>query len=101
MSEGKAVDSKNVRERMMAKTMEHLRSEIGDSEMYLNAAIAMEDAKDADERIVSGLYEMAKDEYSHAYFLREYLLEHEEAIPEECEKAFKSLEMHIRRVFQR
>lgn len=94
------VEKKNVKEDMIEKVKERLHSEIADSKMYLDAAIAMENADNADQEVVMGLYEMAKDEYSHAYFFKNYLDKHDIDIPESCEKSFKELEAHVHRVFR-
>lgn len=104
MSDVKEVSStstvKNVKENMQKKVVERFHAEIADSKMYLEAATAMEDRDGTDANIVAGLYEMAKDEYSHAYFLKKYLDEHDIDIPEACEKNFKDLEVQIKKVFR-
>lgn len=101
MSDDKAnVTSKSVKECMIDKVVERLHAEVADSEMYLAAAVAMEKAAGTDDKMVLGLYEMAKEEFSHAYFLREYLIDHDEHIPDECEKAYRDLEARVYRVFR-
>lgn len=92
--------SKSVKERMIDKIVDRLQAEVADSEMYLEAAAAMEKAAGTDDKLVLGLYEIAKEEFSHAYFLREYLIDHDEHIPDECEKAYQDLEARVYYVFR-
>ena len=66
----------------------------------LEAATAMDERDGTDVTMVAGLYEMAKDEYSHAYFLKKYLDDHNVDVPETCEKSFKDLEIQIKKVFR-
>ena len=104
MSEIKEVNSaltvKNVKENMQKKVIERLHAQISDSKMYLEAATSMDERDGTDVTMVAGLYEMAKDEYSHAYFLKKYLDDHNVDVPETCEKSFKDLEIQIKKVFR-
>lgn len=46
------------------------------------------------------LLEMSKDEFTHAYFIHSFMIEHDIAIPEEQEKEFEHLKNKMKEFFQ-
>lgn len=73
-----------------------LINEIADSHKYCQMAEA---AKENDSDAYKYFTEMAKDEYTHAYFIHNYLIEHDVFIPEEREVAFKELKEKMKSYF--
>lgn len=63
--------------------------EISDSKKYYHMAKIADRAGDDED--CHYLTEMAKDEYTHAYFIHNFMKEHDIHIPEEQEKAFEEL----------
>lgn len=82
---------------MIEMFKENLPGEIDDTEKYLDLAKSLTN-EDVD--IIRGIYEMAKDEFSHAYFIRKCLMIKGIVIPVETEQKFKSLEMRVEKVFR-
>lgn len=78
---------------IIKKFQADLKDEIQDSNVYMDMAEAAE--KDGDERLMRGLYEMSKDEYTHAKFIHETLIMCGVAIPMDQTNEFKNLEKRI------
>ena len=78
---------------IIKKFQADLKDEIQDSNVYMDMAEAAE--KDGDERLMRGLYEMSKDEYTHAKFIHETLIMGGVAIPVDQTNEFKNLEKRI------
>lgn len=72
--------------------------EISDSKKYHRMAKVMEKAGDHDD--CHYLTEMAKDEYTHAYFIYNFMVDHDMHIPEEQEKDFKELKEKMGKYFR-
>lgn len=76
-----------------------LSDEIDDAEYYVNVAKDFE-CKCEDKNIARGFYEIAKDEYTHACFIRECMMRECIDIPEATECRFKSVEAKIKHIFR-
>lgn len=72
--------------------------EIADSRKYLHMAKVAEKADDYED--CHYLTEMAKDEYTHAYFIHSFMEEHDICIPEEQEKDFECLKETMKGFFR-
>lgn len=71
--------------------------EIADSKKYLCMAKVAEKAHNEDD--CHYLLEMAKDEYTHAYFIHSFMEEHDIQVPEEQEEEFMRLKDKMREFF--
>lgn len=72
--------------------------EIEDANAYFDMAKLME--HEGQTSVAHGLYEMAKDEYTHAEFIRKYLIDTGIYIPSEQISMFDELEERICRKFR-
>lgn len=72
--------------------------EIEDANAYFDMAKLME--HEGQTSVAYGLYEMAKDEYTHAEFIRKYLIDAGIYIPSEQISMFDELEERICRKFR-
>lgn len=71
--------------------------EIADSKKYLCMAKVAEKAHCEED--CHYLTEMAKDEYTHAYYIHSFLHEHDIHVLEELEEKFEALKEHIQEFF--
>lgn len=71
--------------------------EIADSKRYLCMAHIAERAGDNED--CHYLTEIAKDEYTHAYFIHNFMIEHDIHIPEEYKHEFEELKETMRSFF--
>lgn len=72
--------------------------EIADSKKYLHMAKVVEKADDYED--CHYLTEMAKDEYTHAYFIHNFMVERNIHIPEEQEEEFECLKETMKGFFR-
>lgn len=72
--------------------------EIADSKKYHHMAKIAEKAHCEED--CHYLMEMAKDEYTHAYFIHNFMKEHDIHIPEEHEEEFEHLTEEMKGFFQ-
>lgn len=72
--------------------------EISDSKKYMYMAKIAEKAKDYNDHHY--LMEMAKDEYTHAYFIHDFMVDHNIDIPEEQEEEFNKLRDMMKSLFR-
>ena len=72
--------------------------EIEDANTYFDMAKLME--HEGQTSVAHGLYEMAKDEYTHAEFIRKYLIDNGLYIPTDQTNMFDALEERILRKFR-
>lgn len=77
---------------------EHLPDEIHDSKKYMHMAKSAEEHGNAD--LAGYLYEMSKDEFTHAEFIHGYLKETGIHIPDEQAVAFEELKYKAERIFR-
>lgn len=77
---------------------EDFAEEIADSKKYLHMAKVAEKADDYED--CHYLTEMAKDEYTHAYFIHSFMEEHDLDISEEQEKEFECLKDTMKGFFR-
>lgn len=73
--------------------------EVNDSNTYLDMAKAAE-GESSNEHFIKGLYEMAKDEYTHAKFIHEMLVDWGCEIPENELMKWHMLKERVDRVFR-
>lgn len=71
--------------------------EIADSKKYLCMSKIAENANC--EETCCYLLEMAKDEYTHAYFIHDFMCEHDMHIPEEDKREFEKLKEKMKEFF--
>lgn len=97
-------DSKGTKDKPMTmgevadKLADDFEDEIGDSRKYLcMAKVAEKSGNGSDSHY---LYEMAKDEYTHARFIRDFMEEHDIEIPEDQDSRYHKLEEEIERIFR-
>lgn len=96
-------DVKNKKHKMMSmedvsKELEKdFGEEISDSKKYLCMAKIAEKAHSEDD--YHYLTEMAKDEYTHAYFIHNFMVEHDICVPEEQKKEFEELKEKMKEFF--
>lgn len=98
---GKGKDKKHklmTMEDVAKQLSDNLSDEISDSRSYLCMANIAERANDYDD--CHYLTEMAKDEYTHAYFIYKFMKEHDICIPEDQEKDFECLRETMKDFFQ-
>lgn len=97
-------DSKGSKDKPMTmgdvadKLVDDFEDEIDDSKKYLCMAKVAE--KSGNEHDSYYLYEMAKDEYTHARFIKDFMEEHDIEIPEDHEERYHKLEEEINRIFR-
>lgn len=72
--------------------------EIDDANKYCDMAKAAEEL--GWDRTAEGFYEMARDEYTHAVFIKDVMETYRVPIPEEHHKKFHELEERIEETFQ-
>lgn len=77
---------------------EDFLDEIEDSNKYCNMAMAAEEMGNT--KLASGLYEMAHDEYTHAHFIHDNLVDWGCEISEKEALKWHELEERIRRKFR-
>lgn len=72
--------------------------EMKDSETYFKMC------KEADEmgndELANALFEMARDEYTHAEYICEFLKEHGQSIPDDQMKSWKSYKAEVEDMFR-
>lgn len=78
---------------------EDFLDEIEDSNKYCDMAMAAEEAGHV--KLAKGLYEMAYDEYTHAYFIHNNLVDWGCEIPEKEMMKWHELKERIHRKFRR
>lgn len=83
---------------IMDKFKSELPDEIEGSHDYLKMASCAEEM--SYHNLSRGLYEMAKDEYTHAKFIMDTLLDNDIAIDSEQSAKFKELEGKIHKLFR-
>ena len=71
--------------------------EISDSKKYLCMAKIADNAGDYHD--CHYLTEMAKDEYTHAYFIHDFMKRHDISIPEHLSKCYRELEEEMAQFF--
>lgn len=71
--------------------------EISDCKKYMHMAKVADKAGDYDD--CHYLTEMSKDEYTHAYFIHSFMIEHDMCISEEHEKEFECLKETMKDFF--
>lgn len=74
-----------------------LSDEISDSRKYFCMAKIAEKSHNEDDSHY--LFEMSKDEYTHAYFIHSFMLEHDMRIPEDQEVEFEELKEKMKEFF--
>lgn len=97
------IDDKDKKHKMM--TMEDVANEladdfadeISDCKKYMHMAKVADKSGDYDD--CHYLTEMSKDEYTHAYFIHNFMVEHGICIPEEQEKDFECLKEKMKEFF--
>lgn len=77
---------------------EDFPDEVHDSNAYLDMAKSAKEMHHYE--LAKGLYEMGFDEFTHANFIHEVLVEHGVEIPYEQKEEWKSLEERIHRLFR-
>lgn len=78
--------------------MEDFPDEINDANKYLDFARMAK--KHGDEEIAEGLIEIAKDEYTHAHFIREILIDEGLEMKPGVNEAFEMLKKRVERIFR-
>ena len=98
MSEGKGKHHKMMTMEDVSKCLEKdFAEEIADSKKYFSMANIAEQARcEEDARY---LLEMAKDEYTHAYFIYDFMCEHDINVPEHQKREFEDLKNRMREFF--
>lgn len=92
--EGKMMTMEDVAEQLM----ENFADEIADSKEYFHMAKIADKFGDLED--CHYLTEMAKDEYTHAYFIHSFMMEHDMCIPEDHEKEFECLTNMMKDLFR-
>lgn len=72
--------------------------EIADSKKYFRMAKTVEKVGDREDCYY--LMEMSKDEFTHAYFIHNFMTEHDIDIPEDLEEDFEKLKDKMKRFFR-
>lgn len=85
-------------EDVTSKFKEDFLDEITDANTYFDMAKAME--HEGRTSVANGLYEMAKDEYTHAEFIRKHLIDNGVYIPTDQMNMFEALDERICRKFR-
>jgi ferritin len=75
-----------------------LPDEINGAKSYLKMAKSAEEMQH--HTLARGLYEMAHDEYTHAKFIREILIDNEVQIPSDIQTTYTEVEEHMCKLFR-
>lgn len=75
-----------------------LMDEIEDSNKYFHMSKIAEKSGNNEDSYY--LFEMSKDEFTHAYFIHCFMIEHDIDIPEDQEKEFECLKNKMKEFFQ-
>ena len=98
VAEGKHMEHKmSTMEDVAEQLKEDFEEEIEDCKKYLHMAGIAERAGHAMD--CHYLAEMAKDEYTHAYFIHNFMYEHGIHVPEEQERDFEELTGRVKEFF--
>ena len=73
--------------------------EINDSNMYYDLACKAANQCQCDKNLSHGLYEISRDEYTHAKFIHDYLIQHGHCMPEELKCKWEALQKRAEQVY--
>lgn len=85
-------------EEIVKKFTTEFTDEMDDSKMYFEMAKSAEHM--GQHEMARGLYEISKDEYTHAHFIREMLLDNGVAIPEAAKAKWEETEERMMHYFR-
>lgn len=85
-------------EEITKKMSTEFGDEMEDSKMYFEMAKAAEHMNNME--LASGFYEISKEEYTHARFIREMLIDHGVTIPEAHKAMWEETEERMMRYFR-
>lgn len=83
---------------MQKKLQDKMKEEITDAGFYCDLADSAKE--EGDLYLAKGLYAITKDEYTHAAFLRDYLIDHGMAVTVDQETQWTMLENKLSRKFR-